>query len=147
MAHEGDPDYIQPKEEPIISGSGNKLAFTDFPGGPISQKIDLSEAAFAKFASNEMDEVLSGLLKEKGSQYSGHADNALVNFLDGSASVGMSPANYLMALATKHWHSIGLWSSGKSDMSIDLVCERAKDIIVYMLLLIWMLRTHQNKGR
>lgn len=106
--------------------------------------VDLSEKAFADYAIGQVSMIMD-LLKRKGDQYSGASNNALINFLEGSKVVGQTPANYLMAIATKHWHSLALWSLGKSNKPVGEICERAKDIVVYMLLLMWMAETHQEK--
>jgi hypothetical protein len=45
---------------------------------------------------------------------------------------------YLMALATKHWYALSQWAAGKrSHFTRSDIHERATDIIIYMLLLMY----------
>jgi hypothetical protein len=105
---------------------------------------NLSEEAFAEYATNFFDDVIMKTLTSKGKQYSGDkSTNALVNFLEGAKVMNTSPQSYLLTVATKHWLSLGLWASGKSQQNVVGIVERCKDVIIYMLLLIWMLDTDQ----
>jgi hypothetical protein len=109
--------------------------------------MDKSEKAFGLFAKAKLDEILK-LQEEKGKGYSGGGDNnALTNFEQGSSAIGVEPQLYLMIMATKHWHSIGLWSSGKSKSLSSIIIERCMDVIVYMLLLMFMIELQKpEKG-
>lgn len=140
-----------------IPGSGGKPVYTEIPPfpmqvdqeGDVTEKVgpaprDLSEETFAKYASSFFGQSIMKTLTNKGTQYSGDTPNALVNFLDGSKVINITPQSYLLAMATKHWLSLGLWASGKSKQNNDQIVERCKDVIIYMLLLVWMVDTDQT---
>lgn len=85
--------------------------------------------------------TLLALLTDKGEQYAGNADPALINFHQGSKLAAQTPAHYLMSLATKQWCVISDWSIQADPMKVvkrELV-QRIFDVCVYMFLLLFML--------
>jgi hypothetical protein len=87
------------------------------------------------FSVQAMQSIME-LLKGKGEQYTN--GDALTNFRTNAGFLGLSPKMYLMVLATKHWHALLLNAQGKAKSQKELG-ERAKDVIVYMLIYLFML--------
>jgi hypothetical protein len=88
----------------------------------------MTQGDFVEWAGKYLHEIMN-TLEEKGQQYS--KESAFSNFEEGASLNGVNPLEYLMILATKHWHA--LCKAPDSNTA-----ERAKDIIIYMLLLIAM---------
>lgn len=98
---------------------------------------------FAKFAEAWLTNVLDTLV-EKGKQYSPGDWSATTNFEEGCVAVGLTPRHYLMSQANKQWYVLCQWAAGKRPgMRMADVGERAGDVMVYLLLLLWM--THGGK--
>jgi len=95
--------------------------------------------------SNFQDETLK-YIAFKGNQYS-PLDDALRNFTEGSAAVGLIPEQYLMALAEKHWHAMGQWVAGRrSYVEPAELRERILDIVVYLSILRAMIDQEEEQG-
>ena len=106
--------------------------------------MDKSEDSFYRFASDTLSDMLDKL-ENKGKQYSS-GTNALENLEDGSTIAGTTPEHYAMTLATKHWHALVQWSMGRRPgYTFEDVQERATDIMIYMLLLMFSFKTKENE--
>jgi hypothetical protein len=97
----------------------------------------MSQHDFQIWANHKIS-TINETLKEKGDQYSERTKPAHANFLAGAALLETSPMAYLMALATKHWHALAQWAAGRRPgFKREDIQERATDIIVYLLLLMY----------
>lgn len=77
------------------------------------------------------------LMKAKGEEYSNKKDR-LVNFRRGTTPVMKTMESVLMSYCGKHWTSLELHVSGDSELKKEQIREKAKDVIIYMILLIAM---------
>ena len=105
----------------------------------------MSQHDFQLWAKHQIGVILK-TLEAKGNQYSERERSALGNFETGAAMLEISPMAYLMTLATKHWYALTQWASGRRpDFDQENIAERATDIIVYLLLLMYWTHYHVPK--
>lgn len=104
-----------------------------------------SQAEFHMFATKTLYALVMPLLEKKGKEYT-DGDNAFVNFDTGGELLKCSPEQYLLFLATKHWQALSLWTQGKAaePPTMDEIFGRAIDIVIYMLLLMFMVKSHRQ---
>ena len=99
-----------------------------------------SQAQFRTFAMQIFTKVVLAKLTGKGEEYTEADESALANF-DASATMFNSTAEReLMGYATKHWSAISLWTTAPTPTRTTKIAERALDIIIYMLLLLFALQ-------
>jgi hypothetical protein len=104
-----------------------------------------TEHDFALYAEAQLRPILDLLIK-KGLEY-GADKEALSNFLEGAVALSETPQAYLMNLANKQHYVICQWATGhRSDMTPKQIQERAKDIVIYMLLLSFMIDDLKQDG-
>lgn len=99
---------------------------------------DKTQHDFQLWAKHYMASVVMKTLEGKGAQYSPRQDSALGNFYAGAAMLGTTPMAYLVALATKHWYALSQWATGRRpSFRNEDIQERASDVIIYLLLLMF----------
>ena len=85
--------------------------------------------------------VIENLLGQKGDQYAGQTDHALVNFMDSSKIWDTSiPHEILHSGMTKHWSFLVKWARGSTALMRNKVRVSATDMIVYLILLLFWLQ-------
>lgn len=109
------------------------------PGMKLVDKPAFSEEDFAKYAEGELHHLME-LLTNKGRQYSS-GKKAFTNFEDGAAAFHITPEQYLLIQANKHWYTMCQWSSGnRPEVDSKDIDARCNDVIIYMLILKAMVR-------
>lgn len=107
-----------------------------------------TQADFTSFAGFIFNNLILPVQHKKGQEYTNN-DDAFVNFDMGAQILKMSPEQYLLVMATKHWAALSIWSQGKvgAPPTVDEIFQRCIDIIIYMLLLMFMVKCKRQQNQ
>lgn len=103
-----------------------------------------TQTEFRSFAMKAFTHLVMPKLATRGEQYTDEDQSALANFETSAMLFQSEPERELLGLASKHWNALCLWSASRRTGGLEVIAERAVDIIVYMMLLLFALQERHD---